>query len=66
MDYLPELKDKKVNVITMDGRCIVGILKGSDSVCNLVLQDTEERIFSTDKGMEVQPLGLYIVRGDSV
>ena len=66
MDYLAELKDKKVNVITMDGRCIIGILAGSDSVCNLILQETEERIFSTDKGMEIQSLGLYIVRGDSV
>lgn len=66
MDYFKDLVDKVVSVITLDGRCIVGLLKGYDPVCNLVLADSHERVFSDDKGMEQEPLGLYIVRGDSV
>jgi U6 snRNA-associated Sm-like protein LSm8 len=66
MEYLKELHDKVVSVITLDGRCIVGTLKGSDPTCNLVLADSHERVFSEDKGMEMEPLGLYLIRGDSV
>ncbi len=66
MEFLAELVGKRVSVITLDGRCIVGTLKGHDHVANLVLGDTVERLFSTDKGMEQEPLGLYVVRGDTV
>ncbi len=43
-----------------------GTLKGFDQTINLVLADSHERTFSTDKGVEREPLGLYIVRGDSI
>ena len=35
-----------VNVLTNDGRCIVGILRGCDQTNNLVLEDCHERMFS--------------------
>lgn len=60
------LLDKVVVVLTLDGRTIVGLLRGADPLCNLVLVDSHERVFSSDKGMEQEPLGLYLVRGDSV
>ena len=66
MEYFKDLVGKVVLVITLDGRCLVGALKGYDGTANLILGDAHERIFSDDKGMEAEPLGLYIVRGDSV
>lgn len=32
----------------------------------MILSDCEERIYSTDEGVETVPLGLYIIRGDTV
>ena len=45
---------------------IVGILKGLDQSTNVVLEDSNERVFSSDTGVEQVALGLYIVRGDSI
>ena len=56
----------KVSVVTADGRMIVGTLKGFDQTTNLILQETHERVFSSSAGVELVPLGLYIVRGDNV
>ena len=33
---------------------------------NVILEDCEERIFDTEEGVEVIPLGLYIIRGDNL
>lgn len=66
MDMLKDLVGKLVCVITLEGRTIVGTLKGQDAAGNVVLSEAHERIFSSDKGMEQDPLGLYLVRGDSV
>lgn len=61
-DYL----DKRVLVITQDGRTITGELKGFDQTTNIILSDSIERVFSSDEPMEEVPLGLYIVRGDHI
>ncbi|VDK67970.1 unnamed protein product [Litomosoides sigmodontis] len=58
--------NKVISVITGDGRNIVGLMKGFDQTINLVLEDSHERVFSEDAGVEQIPLGLYIVRGDNV
>ncbi|KAI5476351.1 U6 snRNA-associated Sm-like protein LSm8 [Pseudohyphozyma bogoriensis] len=58
--------DKKVLVITQDGRTIVGELKGFDQTTNVILSNSLERVFSIDEGVEEVPLGLYIVRGDNI
>ncbi|GAA50846.1 U6 snRNA-associated Sm-like protein LSm8 [Clonorchis sinensis] len=55
-----------VNVITADGRTIVGTLKGFDNVINLVIKDSQERVFSPTEGVEQVPLGLFIIRGQNV
>ncbi|EUB58655.1 U6 snRNA-associated Sm-like protein LSm8 [Echinococcus granulosus] len=44
----------------------VGTLKGFDNVINLIVNDSHERVFSPDRGVECVPLGLYIIRGQNV
>ncbi|KAF2107997.1 hypothetical protein BDV96DRAFT_505224 [Lophiotrema nucula] len=61
--------NKKVTVLTLDGRTMVGILISCDGSMNLVLQDAVERIIRPREDEEPSqevPLGLYIIRGDSV
>ena len=55
-----------VNIITHDGRVLIGKLEGFDRNVNAVLKDCHERIFSADDGVEVIRHGLYIVRGDNI
>jgi len=55
-----------VNVVTQDGRVIVGVLKGFDQRVNLILDKSVERVFSSEQGVQFEPLGLYIIRGDAV
>lgn len=55
-----------VSVMTCDGRCIVGRLRGFDQTTNIVLDRCVERVFSEDAAVEEVPLGLYVVRGDNV
>ena len=66
MESLAALIGKVVLVVTLEGRSLVGTLKGYDNVCNLVLENTFERTFHLDKGMQLEPMGLYLVRGDSL
>ncbi|CAG9807933.1 unnamed protein product [Chironomus riparius] len=56
---------KPVLIVSCDGRCFSGTLKGFDQLINLILVDTHERIFSSS-GMEQINLGLKIIRGDNV
>ncbi|KIS68640.1 uncharacterized protein UMAG_10642 [Mycosarcoma maydis] len=66
MSALQQYLDESVLVITQDGRCIIGTLRGSDAVGSLILANCIERIFSADQGVEELSLGLYILRGDSI
>ena len=66
LPLLAELVGKVVCVVTLEGRCLVGTLRGVDAVNNLVLENTHERTFHEDRGMEMEPMGLYLVRGDSL
>ncbi|EGG08400.1 uncharacterized protein MELLADRAFT_105058 [Melampsora larici-populina 98AG31] len=59
-------KDKRVLVITQDGRTITGDLKGFDQTTNIILSESIERVYSADEPMEEVPLGLYVVRGDHI
>jgi len=60
---------ERVSVLTIDGRVMVGSLVSCDGSMNLVLKDAIERIVrprEDDLPSEEVPLGLYIIRGDSV
>ncbi|OQO12126.1 hypothetical protein B0A48_02766 [Cryoendolithus antarcticus] len=61
--------NKKVLILTVDGRTLTGTLISCDQVTNIVLQDTIERIIREPDDEEPsaeQPHGLYLVRGDNV
>ncbi|KAF2682207.1 Sm-like ribonucleoprotein [Lentithecium fluviatile CBS 122367] len=61
--------NKKVTVLTLDGRTMIGTLTSCDGSMNLVLADAVERIIrprEEEADSEEVPLGLYIIRGDSV
>ncbi|RWS30201.1 N-alpha-acetyltransferase 38: NatC auxiliary subunit-like protein [Leptotrombidium deliense] len=55
-----------VSVITADGRNIVGTFKGFDQTINVILDDSHERVYSLNSGVEQVMLGLYIIRGDNI
>lgn len=42
------------------------MLAGFDQKSNIVLSDCKERVYSTDEGVEEIPLGLYLVKGETV
>ena len=43
-----------------------GTLRGVDQFTNMILEQCHERVYSTDRGVTMEPLGLYIIRGDNV
>ncbi|KAL1996700.1 hypothetical protein VTN49DRAFT_7565 [Thermomyces lanuginosus] len=61
--------NKKVLVITVDGRTLLGTLLSTDQLTNLVLSETVERIIRTPDDPEPSSQiehGLYLIRGDNV
>jgi U6 snRNA-associated Sm-like protein LSm8 len=69
MSSLQSFVNKKVTILTSDGRTLTGNLLGHDQTTNLILSSTVERIFSPpdsdDPTTEVEH-GLYLIRGDNV
>ncbi|EEQ28677.1 U4/U6-U5 snRNP complex subunit LSM8 [Microsporum canis] len=61
--------NKKILVLTVDGRTLIGTLLSTDQLTNLVLSQTIERIIRTpddpEPSSEVEH-GLYLIRGDNV
>jgi small nuclear ribonucleoprotein (snRNP)-like protein len=49
---LEAMVDKVVQVVTNDGRNIVGLLKGFDQTTNVILDECHERVFSSSAGVE--------------
>ncbi|KAJ5097243.1 hypothetical protein N7456_007964 [Penicillium angulare] len=61
--------NKKVLILTVDGRTLLGILLSTDQLTNLVLTETVERIIRTPEDDEPSSQvehGLYLIRGDNV
>lgn len=61
--------NKKVLILTVDGRTLLGTLLSSDQLTNLVLTNTVERIIRTPEDDEPSSQiehGLYLIRGDNV
>ncbi|KAI9357755.1 hypothetical protein BD770DRAFT_472598 [Pilaira anomala] len=65
MSLLQPFVNLDVLVITLDGRVLVGKLRGTDQSSNLIIEKCEERVFSSE-GTEVVPLGLFLLRGDNL
>ncbi|KAH3765497.1 sm LSM8 [Pelomyxa schiedti] len=62
---LEGMVNQLIEVITNDGRIIVGTLRGYDQHINVILEKCHERSFST-KGVECVTLGLHVIRGDNI
>ncbi|EME89180.1 uncharacterized protein MYCFIDRAFT_25154 [Pseudocercospora fijiensis CIRAD86] len=61
--------NKKVCLILVDGRCMVGNLISCDAVTNLALENCVERIVrghEEEEDSEEEERGLFMVRGDNV
>ncbi|PGH05385.1 hypothetical protein AJ80_08353 [Polytolypa hystricis UAMH7299] len=61
--------NKKILVLTVDGRTLLGTLLSTDQLTNLVLSGTVERIIRTPDDPEPSTQvehGLYLIRGDNV
>ena len=43
-----------------------GTLRGYDQATNVILSSAEERVFSSTEAVQVEPLGVYLLRGDNV
>lgn len=64
---LASLVGTQVSVITNDGKHYVGVLRGYDQATNLLLQECQERVYSTKSGVQIiQNPGVYCIRGDNV
>uniref|UniRef100_A0A0K0FAS8 U6 snRNA-associated Sm-like protein LSm8 n=1 Tax=Strongyloides venezuelensis TaxID=75913 RepID=A0A0K0FAS8_STRVS len=61
-DYL----NKFVQVITGDGRDIIGTLIGFDQATNVILSNSSERIYAADKPLNIVNLGLQLIKGSNV
>ncbi|PRP73907.1 hypothetical protein PROFUN_15465 [Planoprotostelium fungivorum] len=59
------LMEPFIDILTNDGRNIVGTLRGFDQLVNIILEESHERVYSSD-GVERLHLGLCIIRGDNV
>jgi len=69
MSNLNSYINKKVLIITVDSRTLLGNLLSYDQMTNLVLGQATERVIRThddEEPSEEVPLGLYLVRGDNV
>jgi len=68
---LVEQLDKRLLIVLRDGRHLIGVLRSFDQFSNAVLEDTSERklLSKIINGIQYyadMPLGLYLIRGDSV
>ncbi|XP_058213090.1 sm-like protein LSM1B [Rhododendron vialii] len=57
--------DRKLLVLTGDGRKLLGKLRSFDQYANIVLEGASERVTVGDLYSDI-PLGLYIIRGENV
>lgn len=64
------MASQRVVVLTADGRCVKGMLRGFDQLQNLVLEHTVEVVYpsASANGGSVEEMthGLMVVRGDNV
>ncbi|VVT46825.1 uncharacterized protein SAPINGB_P001405 [Magnusiomyces paraingens] len=69
MSALKEYLEKKIAIITTDGRLLVGKLEGFDQATNLIISSTHERIITSEEENEPSStvsLGLYLLKGNNV
>lgn len=65
-NVLERMLQRRVQVITGDGRVFVGVLEGIDQTMNTVLSQTVERVFSEQSASTTLELGLFMIRGELI
>ncbi|KAF9390313.1 N(alpha)-acetyltransferase 38, NatC auxiliary [Podila verticillata] len=65
-DQVRAFVDQPVFVYLTDGRTLVGTFLGYDQAMNVILSDTHERIFSSTEPMKSVPIGVYVIRGETI
>ncbi|KAF9960129.1 N(alpha)-acetyltransferase 38, NatC auxiliary [Mortierella alpina] len=65
-DQLKALVSRPVFVFLTDGRSLVGNFEGYDQQTNVILSQTHERIFSSTEPMQSVPIGVYLIRGETI
>ena len=60
MNYIEKLLNKKVQVISNEGKIFLGELISYDSSINIILNNTIERIFSEKNNVIEQKMGLFM------
>ena len=60
MNYIEKLLNKKVQVISNEGKTFLGELISYDSSINIILNNTIERIFSEKNNVIEQKMGLFM------
>lgn len=67
VQFVDKLVEKKVQILTNEGRIFVGILKSFDQRMNVILANCEEHIFESDLvPMQRHQLGAFFLRGDNI
>ncbi|KAJ9102445.1 hypothetical protein QFC21_002845 [Naganishia friedmannii] len=66
MSAIQSFVDRDYDLRLLLGWIMQGTLKAFDLRSNVVLADCVEREFSADEGVEMIPLGLYLIKGDNV
>jgi U6 snRNA-associated Sm-like protein LSm8 len=64
--FVEKLVDKMVNVITNDGRNFVGTLISFDQKTNIILANCIERVYTENKPVQAEEMGVYFLRGDNI
>ena len=64
--YVENLINQPVQVITNEGRVFIGELMSFDQSMNVMLKSCIEKIYSEEKGVKLEKMGLYLIRGDNV
>ncbi|KAF9920067.1 hypothetical protein FBU30_010202 [Linnemannia zychae] len=65
-DQLRSLVNQPVFVYLTDGRTLIGEFVGYDQAANVILAKTHERIFSSTEAMKTVPIGVYVIRGETI
>mmetsp|Transcript_24102 Transcript_24102/g.42794 ORF Transcript_24102/g.42794 Transcript_24102/m.42794 type:complete len:91 (+) Transcript_24102:2788-3060(+) len=63
---LEVMVERRVTLLTIDGRHYTGILKGFDQALNVLIADCTLKLWKADDIAEEQDCNVQLIRGDNV
>lgn len=63
---LEVMVERRVSLLTADGRHYTGILKGFDQALNVLLSECTLKLWHEDEPVDEQDCNLQMIRGDNV